>query len=394
MDVGSLNNMRIGLGVTRLCINSENSKLDGIAYYTRNIKKQLTSLNLEIHLLKFGKKGSNKINELKVQPIQKFLPFIFLRMIFFNKKKSFKKIIDIFHSTDHLVPINIDVPVVATVMDTYPISNPQMTNGNILLRLVKNWIWIRTTKHADHVITISKFSKKEIMKYMKISASKISVIELGVDDFYFKKIQKSVFQEVSKRYKLPKKYFLFIGSLQPRKNIPFMIKAHEKFCSKLKKNIPLVVIANNVFNDDYARNLIQEIIIAQQRGQLIWLQLLDDKDKRAILQNAQALILPSTYEGFGLTILEGFASGVPVITSNIASMPEVSKNAAILVDPYRIETLTAALYNVYKNKKLRISLIKKGLARAKELTWKKTTLNTIAIYKKIIQKYDTRPSLL
>jgi alpha-1,3-rhamnosyl/mannosyltransferase len=257
--------------------------------------------------------------------------------------------------------------------------------------MLKNFLWIKTTQKADHIITISEFSKKEIIRDMKISASKISVIPLGVDDFYFKRVAKNSIQEILKKFQLPKKYFLFVGAIQPRKNIIFMIKAHEKLCYKFKISIPLVLIANDVFHHEEITN---EILIAEEKGYVRWLKYVNDEDKRAILQNAQALLLPSLYEGFGLTLLEAFASRVPAITSNLASMPEVSEDAATLINPYLINDLVTAMENIYRNKKLRARLIKKGYAKAKTLTWKKTALKTLSVYKKVLKKYNARPTLL
>jgi alpha-1,3-rhamnosyl/mannosyltransferase len=333
--------------------------------------------------LQFGKKGVKRIEKLKIQSLQSFPFVLFWDFLFQKEKKAFKKSVDFFHSTDHLVPIYRDIPVIATVMDTFPISHAKMTKGFFFIRVLKNRLWIETTRKADHIITISEFSKIEIMRDMEIPDSKISVVPLGVDDVYFKMVRKAFFQKTLKKYQLPEHYFLFIGAIQPRKNIEFMLNAHRQVFNASNIHYPLIFIGNDVFKFKYLTDLLEE---RQKAGELYWLQHLSDPEKRAILQHAKALLLPSIHEGFGLTILEGFASRVPVITSNIPSIIELVKGAAILIDPFMEESLVSAMMKVLKDKVFAGEMITKGEKRAREMTWKNTALKTLAVYKKVLKK--------
>ena len=383
MDVRGLKDMRIGLGVTRLSLNEKTKKLDGIAYYTQNLIESLSKLKAKPYLYTFGNKGVSCVFRIKTHRLKPFLLNILENYFFCKQKRVFKKTIDLFHSTDHLVPIYLDVPVIATVMDTFPISHPHLTKSFLFSRLLKNWLWKKTTEKADHIITISNFSKKEIIRNMKIPSSKISVVPLGVDDFYFKRLSRPAIQKVLKKYQLPQDYFLFIGAIQPRKNIEFMMQAHTKFLQGSQASCPLILVGNDVFNNKY---LIECIKKKQLLGEVIWLKNQHNKDKRALLQNAKALLLPSIYEGFGLTILEGFASKTPVITSNIDSIKEVAGEAAMLIDPYFQESLVSAMIRIVKDDSLKKSLIQKGYQRAKVMTWGITAKKTLAVYKKILKK--------
>ena len=375
--------MRIGLGVTRLTLNIKVRKLDGIAHYTESLLSELINLKSHVHLLQFGKTGVNQIGKLKIQSLQSFPSTLFWDLPFFKQKNVPNGAIDFFHSTDHLVPIYQDIPVIATVMDTFPISHSGLTKGFFLTRWLKNQLWIRTTRKADHIITISKHSKIEIMRDMNIPASKISVVPLGVGDMYFKRTTKNVAQKILKKYRLPKHYFLFVGSIQPRKNIEFMLNAHDRIFNTFNIRYPLIFISNDMFKFKYLTNLLEE---KQKKGDVLWLQYISDHEKQSILQHAQALLLPSIHEGFGLTILEGFASGVPVIASNIPSISELAKDAALLIDPYNLETLVIAMKKVVKDKTLTNLMIKKGVLKAREMTWKNTALKTLAVYQKVLKK--------
>lgn len=383
MDVERLKDMRIGLNVTRLSLNTKARKLDGIAYYTENLLKEFIKLKSDVHLLQFGKKGVNRIEGIEIQSLQSFPFVLFWDFIFPKQRKVLKQRIDFFHSTDHLVPIYQNIPVIASVMDTFPISHAYLNQGFFITRWLKNQLWIKTTRKADHIITISKYSKNEIMRDMNISASKISVVPLGVDDIYFKRIAKALIQKILKKYQLPKHYFLFIGSIQPRKNIELMLNAHHHIYHTSNIRYPLIFIGNDVFKFKYLTDLIEE---KQKTGEVRWLQYLPNHEKRAILQHAQALLLPSLHEGFGLTVLEGFASRVPVITSNIPSICETAKGAALLVDPHNKETLIIAMKKVIKDKPFTKLMIKKGIQKAREMTWKNTALKTLATYKKVLTK--------
>ena len=275
-------------------------------------------------------------------------------------------------------------------MDTYSLSHPNMLSGSRILRAIKNWLWIMASRQADHIITISNFSKQDIIKYMGIPEEKISVIPLGVDEIYYKKIPKKNIEAIKKKYNIPTNYFLFVGTFQPRKNLNLIVEAYQKLPGKIKDTQALVLVGNDNYNHPLILNAKEKI----NTNSIISLQSVSEKEKISLMQGAKCLLLPSLYEGFGLPILEAFASKIPVITSNISSMPEVAGDSAILIDPHNVNSLVEAMTQISKNSIFVKKLINKGYQRSKLFSWNACAKATIKIYIKVIKEYHARSAYL
>lgn len=288
--------------------------------------------------------------------------------------------INIFHSTDHLIPNLGKLPVVATVMDAIPLSHPDLVK-RIHLRSIKYALWRRTVKWAAHIITISNFSKVEIIKHFGLPADSISVIPLGVDTRWFHDISLEQMSGVVTRLDLPKKYFLSIGTLQPRKNVRRVIEAYQSLPYKVRNMVPLLIVGRHGWK-------CEDIVDALERqayGSTVrWLKYLSDNDLLIVMKRATALVFPSLLEGFGLPVLEAFAAGTPVITSNISSLPEVAGDAAIMVDPFDTQAISEAMLDIINDEELANTLKKKGTQRAKEYTWDRTAAMTIEVYRQVL----------
>jgi alpha-1,3-rhamnosyl/mannosyltransferase len=382
--------MRILLSVTKLTINLELNNLDGIAYYTKNLINEFSKLRLNFQLIALTKRGANKIKFKQVYKTSNFFIF-FLHKIFSGNKISYKlESSDLLHITDHIVPFTKNIPLIANVMDTYSLSHPNMLSGSCIVRAIKNWLWIVASRQADHIITISNFSKQDIIKYMGIPEEKISVIPLGVDEIYYKKIPKKNIEAIKKKYNIPTNYFLFVGTFQPRKNLNLIVEAYQKLPGKIKDTHALVLVGNDNYNHPLILNAKEKI----NTNSIISLQGVSEKEKISLMQGAKCLLLPSLYEGFGLPILEAFASKIPVITSNISSMPEVAGDCAILIDPHKVNSLVEAMIQISKNSIFVKKLINKGYQRSKLFSWNACAKATIKIYIKVIKEYHARSSYL
>jgi alpha-1,3-rhamnosyl/mannosyltransferase len=212
---------------------------------------------------------------------------------------------------------------------------------------------------------------------MNYSPEKITSIPLGVDQRYFEKISIEDTRVTLAKLKITQPFFLFIGSIQPRKNLQRLIESHSLLPRNLAKEFPLVIAGKFAWdNGDTLKTLKKGI----QENRCIWLNYVDDFEKRCLLQGTIGMTFTSLYEGFGLPIIEAFASEAPVITSNCTSMPEVAGNAAILVDPNNQAEITDAMNIIIQSppdiKKLQID----GLERAKMFNWEQVAKKTKAIY--------------
>jgi alpha-1,3-rhamnosyl/mannosyltransferase len=242
---------------------------------------------------------------------------------------------------------------------------------------LKTALWKNLTKRADHIITISEFSKDEIANFMSYPEEKITSIPLGVDLRYFEKLTKEQIQSVLNQLAIDRSFFLFIGSIQPRKNLVRLLQAHASLPKNYAREFPLVIAGKIAWDDGETVKAIQAAVTDKR---CLWLNYVSDIEKRALLQATQGLIFASLYEGFGLPILEAFASGAPVITSNCTSMPEVAQDAGILVDPYKLDSIQAALLRLIEDGSLKQSLASKGRGVSKQFNWSKTAASTAEIY--------------
>ena len=287
--------------------------------------------------------------------------------------------VDLIHSTDQLIPIQVKKPLVASIMDVIPLSHPQFIKS--YSRYIKTFIWKKLTQRADRIITISEFSKNEIAKYIKFPFDKIDVIPLGVEQRYFELLNTDEKNRTLEKLGLTKPFFLALGSVQPRKNLKRILAAHAQLPRGLAQDYPLVIAGKFAWDDG---KILSDIQVAINEGRCIWLKYVSEAEKISLLQSATGLIFASLYEGFGLPIIEAFASNLPVIASNCTAMPEVAGGAALLVNPLSIDEIRSALIELIDNPSTVARLQAAGLARAKQFSWQETAKQTISSYQKLI----------
>ena len=212
-------------------------------------------------------------------------------------------------------------------------------------------------RKSDKIITLSEFSKNEIAKYAEVQGKDIKIIYCGLNIEELKtKMNEQSFDQIKAIYKLPEDYFLYVGSIKPHKNFKTAIKAFSLWLKKYPCDKKLVVIG--VRPDDLNKDL--ELPKLFDKNSLIIPGFVKDFDLPLIYNNAECLIFPSTYEGFGLPPLEAMIYGCPVIASNSASIPEVCGDAALYFEPLKFEELAEKMTMLTNNKSLRANLIEKG----------------------------------
>jgi alpha-1,3-rhamnosyl/mannosyltransferase len=291
---------------------------------------------------------------------------------------TFFKNVDLIHATDQFIPIS-NKPLIATVMDVIPLSHPQFLKSQS--RYLKSFLWKKFTQRADRIITISKFSKQEITKHLGFSPEQIDVIPLGVDQRYFEKVSDSEKRLTLHSLGIRTPFFLFIGSIQPRKNLLNLLEAHAKLPRDLARQYPLVIAGKLAWDDGKTVAAIEQAV---KDSRAHWLNYVTESQKKCLLQSATGLTFVSLYEGFGLPIVEAFASELPVITSNCTSMTEVAGEAALIVDPMSQSEITQALAHLIENAGLVQQLKTAGLVRTKLFSWEDNAKKTSVIYQKMM----------
>ena len=372
--------INVGIGTTVLYKGVNATGIDGIGHYTKELLHCLSN-NPDIQLQSFtlGSAGKHAVGNVLHQ-LPRFsigtLPSLILGRSYYGSQKL-RSSVDLIHATDHLIPRCQGVPVVATVMDAIPLVHPEWVNNRF--RVLKNAIWKKSVGFADRVITISEHSKNDLIEHFGISEDRISITPLGVDERWFERPSPEHLAAVRLRYKLPENFFVFVGTLQARKNISRMIDAHCALPDALQKSHPLIIIgrAGRQCSDILDR-------LKPENTSVRWLQYVSGDDLPSILRCASGLVFPSLYEGFGLPVLEAFAAELPVITSNITSLPEVAGNAALLINPYDVQHISWAMQQLIEDTVTTNHLRLLGLNRAKEFTWNKTAQTTVSVYRQAI----------
>jgi glycosyltransferase involved in cell wall biosynthesis len=239
-------------------------------------------------------------------------------------------------------------------------------------------------RNADAIITVSKFTGTTLIENLKIDPERIYTVYEGVDQKRFK--PEAVPAGFWQQYSIPEKakIILYVGSDNPRKNLPNLIRAFARINPR-RNDIVLVRVGPTEYpvGDVQIRSLIQEFELGDR---VLWLGRIPDETLVNFYNAADLFCFPSLYEGFGLPVLEAMACGTPVVTSNSTSLQEVAGDAALLVDPYDIEAIGTAMRRVLDDPELAAELRARGLKRAAEFTWERTARETVVVYEKVLGK--------
>lgn len=274
---------------------------------------------------------------------------------------------DLIFSPTHYIPAFSPVKRVVTVFDLSFLHFPESFLKKDLWQLT-NWTKF-SAQNADHIITISNFSKQDIIKQYRINKDKITVAYPGYD--------KEKFRLKSER--TGDNYIIYIGTIQPRKNLIRLIEAFARIEGDLK-----LVIVGKTTSEGRGGWKYQEILETPKKlgieERVKFLGFVPTKDLPYLLSNSLAFVLPSLWEGFGIPVLEAMACGTPVIVSNVSSLPEVIGNAGVLIDPYSVDQIEMAIRTIITDKKLRQKYSKAGLLQAQKFSWDKMARIVLKVF--------------
>jgi glycosyltransferase involved in cell wall biosynthesis len=221
--------------------------------------------------------------------------------------------------------------------------------------------------HSDKIVAISYSTKNNLIKLYGIRGEKIEVNYPGVDSIFTPQSRMEI-NRIREKYGLKVPYFLFVGSLKPIKNIPRIIEGFYRFLKQMKTPYQLVLVGSDFWLDKEIPRRIKQLKLKKE---VLNLGYLPREELPGIYSGAIAFISPSLYEGFGIPLLEAMACGMPIVTSNVGSMPEVVDNAALLVDPKDTDEISEAFIKIAKSRNLQDTLKKRGLERVKNFSWEK-----------------------
>lgn len=282
--------------------------------------------------------------------------------------------LDIFYSFNHYSPSFSPFPCIPTIHDIGYLQDPSQFTKKDFYQL-KNWTEA-SLKKAFHIMAVSQFTKDELIKTYQLPPEKISLIYNGVANL--PKIPITEFQKLKNKFNINLPYFLSVGTLKPNKNYPFLISTFSKFLSK-HPDYQLIIAGKKGWLYEEIEKLVSQLNL---NSKIIFTDYINDQEKVSLYQNAISLIIPSTYEGFGIPAIESQKCGTPVIASNIPTLKEVLGDSALYIDPKKTATLLDAMEKM-NDFKLRQKLIGLGLKQSQKFTWKKSAKSLINFFSKI-----------
>jgi glycosyltransferase involved in cell wall biosynthesis len=279
----------------------------------------------------------------------------------------------LFWSPHYNIPVFYRGPLLVTIHDVLHLAMPQYLEG-WHKKAYANWLFWCLRKKATAILTDSQFSKEEIIRYTPAGNQAISVVHLGIDENWF---------NVTKQQRPHERpYIIFVGNVKPHKNVRGLLEAFSLVKDKIPHNLVIVGKREGFISGDegVARQ-------AESLGQrVIFTGYVTDDVLKQYIAHAEALVLPSFYEGFGLPPLEAMACGCPVIVSKAASLPEVCGDAALYCDPYDPKDIAEKIKQLVANPSLQESLRQKGLEQAKRFTWEQCAQETVAVIRKVLEQ--------
>lgn len=360
--------MRIGVN-TRLFVKG---KMDGIAWFAYEVLKRMVTSHPEHEFVFFFDRKyldefifADNVKPVVVSPPARhpFLWFLFFEVGI--KRALTKEKIDVFLSPDGWICLGTDVKTVNIIHDLnfehYPDFLPPLS------RYYFRTFFPRFARKADALVTVSNFSKNDIVKTYEILPQKIDVVyNAAAEDFF--EISDAEKQQVKQKLTKGKPYFVFVGSGNKRKNIINHLIAFDLFREQ-GLEAKLVFAGTQKYWSKQMKRVHSSMKYMQD---VIFTDYIPTQHLNEIISAAEGLLYASYFEGFGVPILEAFSCNIPVITSNITAMPETAGNAAIFVNPYNPEEITNAMMEIFNNDNLRMDLIQKGKLQLQKFSWDRT----------------------
>ena len=282
--------------------------------------------------------------------------------------------IDLYHATDFVLPPTLpSTKTLLTVHDLSFVRVPETASPSLKAYLDR--VVPLSVKRADHILADSQATKNDLIELYAVKSKKISVLLTGVDKRF--KPSNTGEMTIRNKYSVGDRPYLFtIGTVQPRKNYARIIQSLAKLREE-GHDLDLVIAGGHGWLADPIYQTIQE---TQMTDYVKLIGFADDEDIPTLYTNAECVVFPSLYEGFGYPVLEGMACGTPVITSNISSLPEVAGDAALMVNPYDVDAITNAIRSIITDDELRKTLTERGFEQIKHFTWEKSAQQLHQIY--------------
>jgi glycosyltransferase involved in cell wall biosynthesis len=291
--------------------------------------------------------------------------------------------LDLLHSLHYTRPMRLPCASVVTFHDMTFFLFPQL--HTLSKRLYFPQAIRLSARKADALIADSESTRQDAMRLLRISPEKIYTVPLGVSPAFHPVLDAHLLEVVRRRYSLPEHFILYVGLVEPRKNLPMLLRAYQRLQEQLRLQagselVPLVIVGRFGWRIEQVFELVEALAIKEK---VHFTGYIPAGDLPIVYNLADVFVYPSLYEGFGLPPLEAMACGTPVITTAVSSMPEHVGEAGILIPPQDERALFQALLTILQDPDLRRQLSEKGPARAAHYSWNRTALETLNVYRRV-----------
>jgi len=385
--------MRIGIDA-RTILNPEKGDAIGVGHYTYQLIRYLLEIDKENEYVLFFdfrvrekdiKKFSQPNVKIRFYPFsdyKKYLPGVYNEIL--GSAILSKEKLDLIHTTSHAsrIPVSYRGKTVVTIHDlaVYKLND---VFPSIFQAKSKALISLMVSK-AEKVIAVSQSIKNDLQSILKCPEDKIKVIYSGFDKRMFENPEVDR-QKILDRYSIKDKYLLFLGTLEPAKNIVRLLEAFKIFKERNKKDkitgdYKLVLAGKRGWLAKEYKQIAKDLGLSKD---VIFTGYVIGDDLVPLFHNADFFVMPSLYEGFGTTVLEAFATGTPAIVSNVSSIPEIAGDAAELVNPIDVPNIAQVMIKFSRNEELKKTYREKGFRQLEKFNWEKCARETLEVYKSL-----------
>ncbi len=288
---------------------------------------------------------------------------------------------DLFHATHYVLPPLTRRRSIVTIHDCIHLMFPEYLPNRLAHGYAKAFLW-SATQQADRILTVSEASKRDILRLFDVPAEKVAVIYNAIDERFSVTPTEEQVDRVRQRYQLEQDFVLYVGNVKPHKNVERLIHAFAQVRQAGLDQLKLLVIGDEITRYTRLRRAVHR---CKLHGHVRFLGHLPTETLSILYRLAGVFVFPSLYEGFGLPPLEAMASGTPVVTSNISSLPEIVGDAAILVDPHDTTSIANGIQLALTDQPLREKLRRRGLERARQYSWEQSVRRVREIYDEVLR---------
>jgi len=366
----------------RVAIDARKLHDFGIGTYIRNLLRHLARIDQDTEYVLLCREqdmavssqlGSNFRSVLEPSPNYSLREQIHVPWVLRREKP------DVYHAPHYVLPPAVRCHSVVTIHDCIHLMFPQYLPNRAAYAYARASMW-SAARRSDRILTVSEASKRDILHFFNVPPDKIDVIYNAFDERFMIDPDEESVKRVRERYQLQQRFVLYVGNIKPHKNLVRLIEAFAELRQGELSDVKLLIIGDEISRLPSLRRAVHSLKLHKH---VRFLGYQPDDTLAMLYRLASLFVFPSLYEGFGLPPLEAMASGTPVVTSNVSSLPEVTGDAAVLIDPHDVESLVHGMRRVLTDTALAAEMRRRGLQRAREFSWERSVARTREVYQKV-----------